>query len=173
MAISTSTPTSGTQLRSLPSTTTQSLTSFLLRVALSLTRTREQRITRTQTTCSHVQTLQHFSVLAKRTLCQEVHVKNARLETFDLSFFDIDIDIKFRLHRSRGLSSKLAINWVVPSFLLQRSFLIKRILQAVKRYGCISAFNVFVLNIVPGDPVRVMMGDMADEATVQAGQRRS
>ena len=48
-----------------------------------------------------------------------------------------------------------------------RSFLIKRILQAVSVVVCISALTFFVLNIVPGDPVRVMMGDMADEATVQ------
>ena len=31
----------------------------------------------------------------------------------------------------------------------------------------ISAITFFVLNIVPGDPVRVMVGDMADEATIQ------
>ena len=32
---------------------------------------------------------------------------------------------------------------------------------------CISAITFFVLNIVPGDPVRVMMGDMADEQTIE------
>lgn len=48
-----------------------------------------------------------------------------------------------------------------------RSFLIKRILQAAGVVICISALTFFILNVVPGDPVRVMMGDMADEQTVQ------
>lgn len=48
-----------------------------------------------------------------------------------------------------------------------RDFLIKRILQAVGVVICISAITFFVLNIVPGDPVRVMMGDMADEQTIE------
>ena len=48
-----------------------------------------------------------------------------------------------------------------------RDFLIKRILQAVGVVLCISAITFFVLNIVPGDPVRIMMGDMADEATIE------
>ena len=48
-----------------------------------------------------------------------------------------------------------------------RSFLIKRIFQAVGVVICISALTFFILNVVPGDPVRVMMGDMADEQTVQ------
>ena len=45
-----------------------------------------------------------------------------------------------------------------------RSFLIKRILQAIGVILCISAITFFVLNIVPGDPVRVMMGDMMELA---------
>lgn len=45
-----------------------------------------------------------------------------------------------------------------------RDYLIKRILLAL---GVIFAITFFVLNIVPGDPVRVMVGDMADEATIQ------
>lgn len=48
-----------------------------------------------------------------------------------------------------------------------RDFLIKRVLQAIGVVICISAITFFVLNIVPGDPVRIMVGDMADEATVQ------
>lgn len=48
-----------------------------------------------------------------------------------------------------------------------RDYLIKRILQAVGVIVCISAITFFVLNIVPGDPVRVMMGDMADEKTIE------
>ena len=48
-----------------------------------------------------------------------------------------------------------------------RDFLIRRTLQAVAVMLCISAITFFVLNIVPGDPVRVMLGEMADEATVQ------
>ena len=47
-----------------------------------------------------------------------------------------------------------------------RDYLIKRVLQAFGVIFCISAITFFVLNIVPGDPVRVMMGDMADEATI-------
>ena len=48
-----------------------------------------------------------------------------------------------------------------------RDFLIKRILQALGVVMCISAITFFVLNIVPGDPVRVMVGDMADEQTIE------
>ena len=47
-----------------------------------------------------------------------------------------------------------------------KEYLAKRILQAVAVVLCISAITFFVLNIVPGDPVRIMMGDMADEQTV-------
>lgn len=48
-----------------------------------------------------------------------------------------------------------------------RDFLIKRILLAIGVIFAISAITFFVLNIVPGDPVRVMLGDMADAATVE------
>lgn len=48
-----------------------------------------------------------------------------------------------------------------------RDFLVKRLLQAVGIILCISAITFFMLNIVPGDPVRIMMGDMADEATIE------
>lgn len=48
-----------------------------------------------------------------------------------------------------------------------RSYLIKRILQALGVILYISAITFFVLNIVPGDPVRIMMGEMADENVVE------
>lgn len=48
-----------------------------------------------------------------------------------------------------------------------RTYLIKRVLLALGVIFAIAAITFFVLNIVPGDPVRVMLGDMADEATVQ------
>ena len=48
-----------------------------------------------------------------------------------------------------------------------RDYLIKRILLALGVIFAISAITFFVLNIVPGGPVRVMVGDMADEATIQ------
>lgn len=48
-----------------------------------------------------------------------------------------------------------------------RDYLIKRILLALGVILAISAITFFVLNIVPGDPVRIMLGDMADEATVE------
>ena len=47
-----------------------------------------------------------------------------------------------------------------------RSFLTKRVLQAIGVIFCISLITFLALNIVPGDPVRIMMGDMADEQTV-------
>lgn len=47
------------------------------------------------------------------------------------------------------------------------SFLVKRFLQAAGIILCISAITFFMLNIVPGDPVRIMMGDQADEATIE------
>lgn len=49
-----------------------------------------------------------------------------------------------------------------------KDFLIKRILQAIGVVFCISLITFFVLNIVPGDPVRIMVGDMADEATIES-----
>ena len=48
-----------------------------------------------------------------------------------------------------------------------RDFLIKRVLLAIGVIFAISAITFFVLNIVPGDPVRVMVGEMADDATVE------
>ncbi|MGN0287838.1 MAG: ABC transporter permease [Atopobiaceae bacterium] len=48
-----------------------------------------------------------------------------------------------------------------------RDYLIKRVLQAIGVVICISAITFFILNVIPGDPVRVMLGDMADETTVQ------
>lgn len=47
-----------------------------------------------------------------------------------------------------------------------KSFLVNQILQAVGVVFCISLITFFILNIVPGDPVRIMIGDMADETTV-------
>lgn len=48
-----------------------------------------------------------------------------------------------------------------------RRFLLKRIFQAVLVVFAISALTFFVLNVVSGDPVRIMMGDMADENTIR------
>lgn len=48
-----------------------------------------------------------------------------------------------------------------------RDYLVKRLLQAIGIILCISAITFFMLNIVPGDTVRIMMGDMADEATIE------
>ena len=48
-----------------------------------------------------------------------------------------------------------------------RDYLIKRTIEALGVILAIAAITFFVLNIVPGDPVRVMLGEMADEATVQ------
>ena len=48
-----------------------------------------------------------------------------------------------------------------------RDYLIKRTVEALGVILAIAAITFFVLNIVPGDPVRVMLGEMADEATVQ------
>lgn len=48
-----------------------------------------------------------------------------------------------------------------------RGFLVKRILMAIGVVLAISAITFFVLNIVPGDPVRIMVGEMADDATVE------
>lgn len=46
-------------------------------------------------------------------------------------------------------------------------YLVKRVLLAIGVIFAISAITFFVLNIVPGDPVRIMLGDMADEETVE------
>lgn len=48
-----------------------------------------------------------------------------------------------------------------------RGYLIKRILLALGVIFAISAITFYVLNIVPGDPVRIMVGEMADDATVE------
>lgn len=47
-----------------------------------------------------------------------------------------------------------------------RDFLIKRILLALGVVIAIALITFFVLNIVPGDPVRIMVGEMSDEATI-------
>ena len=52
-----------------------------------------------------------------------------------------------------------------------RDYLVKRLLQAIGIILCISAITFFMLNIVPGDPVRIMMGDMADEATIETDRK--
>mgnify|MGYP002626549675 CR=1 FL=1 len=46
-------------------------------------------------------------------------------------------------------------------------YLARRVLQAVGVILAIAAITFFVLNVVPGDPVRVMMGDQAKEEAVQ------
>ncbi len=46
------------------------------------------------------------------------------------------------------------------------SYLVKRVLQAIGVILCISIITFFVLNIVPGNPVRIMLGEFADEATI-------
>ena len=53
-----------------------------------------------------------------------------------------------------------------------RDFLIRRTLQAVAVMLCISAITFFVLNIVPGDPVRIMLGDMASEEALETVRHR-
>ena len=46
-------------------------------------------------------------------------------------------------------------------------YLARRLVQAVAVILAIAAITFFVLNVVPGDPVRVMMGDQAKEEAVQ------
>jgi peptide/nickel transport system permease protein len=48
-----------------------------------------------------------------------------------------------------------------------KGYLLKRTLQALGVILCISAITFFILNIIPGDPVRIMVGDMADEGTIE------
>ena len=48
-----------------------------------------------------------------------------------------------------------------------KTYLLKRVLQAIGVVFAISAITFFVLNIVPGDPVRLMMGEMVDEGVVE------
>ena len=45
-------------------------------------------------------------------------------------------------------------------------YLLKRILQAIGVIFCISLITFFVLNIVPGNPVEIMLGEQADQATI-------
>ena len=45
-------------------------------------------------------------------------------------------------------------------------YLLKRVLQAVGVVFCISLITFFVLNIVPGNPVEIMLGEFADQATI-------
>ena len=42
-------------------------------------------------------------------------------------------------------------------------YLLKRILQAIGVIFCISLITFFVLNIVPGNPVEIMLGEQADQ----------
>lgn len=46
------------------------------------------------------------------------------------------------------------------------SYLVKRVLQAIGVVFCISLITFFVLNIVPGNPVRIMLGEFATEETI-------
>src|SRR5699024_11454558 len=45
-------------------------------------------------------------------------------------------------------------------------YLLKRILQAIGVIFCIYLITFFVLNIVPGNPVEIMLGEQADQATM-------
>ena len=45
-------------------------------------------------------------------------------------------------------------------------YLLKRVLQAIGVGFCISLITFFVLNIVPGNPVEIMLGEFADQATI-------
>ena len=53
-----------------------------------------------------------------------------------------------------------------------RDFLIKRTVQAVGVILAISAITFFVLNIVPGDPVRIMLGELASEEALETVRHR-
>lgn len=44
-------------------------------------------------------------------------------------------------------------------------YLLKRVLQAIGVVFCISLITFFVLNIVPGNPVEIMLGEFADQVT--------
>lgn len=48
-----------------------------------------------------------------------------------------------------------------------RDFLIKRTVQALGVILAISAITFFVLNVVPGDPVRIMLGELASEESLE------
>ena len=45
-------------------------------------------------------------------------------------------------------------------------YLLKRVLHAIGVVFCISLITFFVLNIVPGNPVEIMLGEFADQATI-------
>lgn len=47
-----------------------------------------------------------------------------------------------------------------------KKYLLKRILQALAVIFAISLITFFVLNIVPGNPVEIMLGEFADQATI-------
>lgn len=48
-----------------------------------------------------------------------------------------------------------------------KKYLLKRVLQAIGVIFAISLITFFVLNIVPGNPVEIMLGEFADQATIQ------
>lgn len=50
---------------------------------------------------------------------------------------------------------------------VMKSYILKRILQAIGVIFAISLITFFVLNIVPGNPVEIMMGEFADQATIE------
>lgn len=47
-----------------------------------------------------------------------------------------------------------------------KKYLLKRFLQALAVIFAISLITFFVLNIVPGNPVEIMLGEFADQATI-------
>ena len=53
-----------------------------------------------------------------------------------------------------------------------RDVIISSTVQALAVMLCISAITFFVLNVVPGDPVRIMLGDMASEEALQTVRHR-
>ena len=53
-----------------------------------------------------------------------------------------------------------------------RDFLVKRTVQALGVILAISAITFFVLNVVPGDPVRIMLGDLASEEALEMTRHR-
>lgn len=47
-----------------------------------------------------------------------------------------------------------------------KSYIFKRVLQAIGVIFAISLITFFVLNIVPGNPVKIMLGEFADQVTI-------
>ena len=47
-------------------------------------------------------------------------------------------------------------------------FIVKRILQGIPTILGVMTISFFLMNIVPGDPVRAMVGDYYDDATVES-----